>query len=135
MGVKKLIRFYFSAGSLERALDTVTQKIAISSAYSEAGCEYFAERILGVIALKQDLSVLWGRLDAVISGMSARDTATLKRYGSLRTGVKKLPAEERKEIHRAVMKFTRRAEGLRRRCGELYKTLCSCYCLLSSEAD
>lgn len=125
--------FYFSAGSLNKMLDGIIERLAVSSGQDVyAGCEVYFDRIVKVTEDKRRLSELWARLDGVLSKMTERDRETLKRYGAARTGVKK---EERKEIHRAAVKFARRAGGLLKGGGELYAVLCAYRCLISPAPD
>lgn len=124
--------FYFLAGSLNKMLDGIIERLAVSSGQDVyAGCEVYFDRIVKVTEDKRRLSELWARLDGVLSKMTERDRETLKRYGAARTGVKE---EERKEIHRAAVKFARRAGGLLKG-GELYAVLCTYRCLISPAPD
>lgn len=125
--------FYFSAGSLNKMLDGIIERLAVSSGQDVyAGCEVYFDRIVKVTEDKRRLSELWARLDGVLSKMTERDRETLKRYGAARTGVKE---EERKEIHRAAVKFARRAGGLLKGGGELYAVMCAYRCLISPAPD
>ena len=131
--IKLLMKFYFSAGSLERALDNIITRLALSSGQDVyAGCEVYFDKICKVLEDKRKLSELWARLDGVLRDMTERDRATLKRYAAARTGIK---GDEKKEIHRAAVKFTRRAGGLLKSGGELYSTLCAYRCLISPAPD
>ena len=124
--------FYFLAGSLNKMLDGIIERLAVSSGQDVyAGCEVYFDRIVKVTEDKRRLSELWARLDGVLSKMTERDRETLKRYGAARTGVKE---EERKEIHRAAVKFARRAGGLLKG-GELYAVMCAYRCLISPAPD
>lgn len=97
-----------------------------------AGCEVFAEKIIALIGVKGRLSELWARLDGYIKNMTESDRATLKRYAASRGGAK---GEEKREIHRATVKFERRAANLLNGGEELYKILCAYYSLLSPAPD
>lgn len=133
MKIKQLMAFYFLAGSLNKMLDGIIERLAVSSGQDVyAGCEVYFDRIVKVTEDKRRLSLLWARLDGVLSKMTERDRETLKRYGAARTGVKE---EERKEIHRAAVKFARRAGGLLKGGGELYAVLCAYRCLISPAPD
>ena len=92
MNVKRILRFYFYADTLEKVFDGIIFHSALSSAYI-AESELCAERICGLIGEKQERSALY-------------------RYASLRCGIKKLSDEERKAIKRAAVKFTRRARRI-----------------------
>lgn len=133
MKIKILLRFYFSAGSLNDALDRLITHLAVSSGLDiYGGCAAYAECIFGIVEVKQKLSELWGRLDGVLQKMTERDRRTLRRYAALRTGVK---GEEKREIHRAAVKFARRAGGLVSGGGEFYRILCAYRCLISPAPD
>lgn len=109
--VKKILRFYFSAESLERAFNNVIINNACSYADSYGG-DYYAERICNLIEEKQQLSGLWGYLDGVMGGLTATERAVLEGYAELRYGIKNLSDGRRREIKRVCMKFTRRAKRL-----------------------
>lgn len=133
MKIKRLLLFYFSAGSLDRALDNIITRLALSAGQDVyAGCEVYFERIVKVTEDKRKLSELWARLDGVLSNMTERDRAALKAYAAARTGVK---GDEKKEIHRAAVKFARRADGILKGGGEPYSVLCAYRCLISSAPD
>ena len=135
MVIKKLLRFYFSAGSLERALNNLIEGIACKSADGIRGCGYYADKISAIINVKAELSEIWAKLNGIIRGMSERDKTSLKRYASLRAGVSKLDISERRELHRATVKFTRRAQGRLKSAGTAYRTLCMYYGLINPEPD
>lgn len=109
--IKRVLRFYFSADSLERALNNLIIKGAYSSAYSSE-CEKYAEKICDLIGEKQSLSRLWEYLDKIMNGLSVDERGVLKSYARMRCGIKKLCGERRREIKRAAVKFTRRARRL-----------------------
>lgn len=120
MKSKQLIRFYFSAGSINKALDNLILDKALKSANYEKSGEYYAERILKIIGAKEELARLWNYLNGVISVMSEEERAVLKFYGGLRGGLSRLNLEEIKEVKRVTVKFRRHAryaerfqEGLR----------------------
>lgn len=115
MKSKRLLKFYFSADSLNRALDNLITQNALSSGDCYYGGEFYAERILELICAKKELNALWRYLDGVISGLPENDINILRYYGALRGGTAKLSAETVKEIKRVTVKFTRRA-----RCAERY---------------
>ena len=127
MKIKFLLRFYFSAGSLNDALDKIITHLAVSS-----GLDIYAERIFDIVETKRKLSCLWERLDGVLQKMTERDRQTLKNYAALRTGVK---GEEKREIHRAAVKFARRAGGLLSGGDDGYKALSAYRCLISPAPD
>ena len=131
--IKNIMRFYYSAGSLNRALDNIITRLALSSGLDVyAGCEEYFDKINKVTEDKRKLSELWARLDEILGKMTERDRAALKRYAAARVGIK---GGEKKEIHRAAVKFSRRAGGLLKSCGEQYLILCTYRCLISSAPD
>lgn len=135
MVIKKLLRFYFSAGSLERALNNLIEGIACRSAEGIRGCAYYADKILAVTAVKEELAALWAKLDSIVSAMSDNDVKSLKRYASMRTGVSKLDIAEKRELHRATVKFSRRAEGRLKSAGAAYRTVCVYYGIINPSPD
>ena len=78
---------------------------------------------------KGRLAELWARIDGVICGLTERDRLALKKYAAMRGGA---DGEEKREQHRAAVKFARRAQGLRRGGLDDYKLLCAYLCLISS---
>ena len=128
MKSKQLIRFYFSAGSVNKALDNLILNKALKSANYPGSCEYYAERILTLIDAKRELSKLWGYLDGVISSFSEREKSVLKFYGSLRTGLTKLSVARVKEVKRVTVKFTRHARHIGR-YGKGVRLVKEYYCL------
>ena len=92
------------------------------------------DKIEKLISDKATLAGLWARIDEVLTKMTARDRQSLKYYAAIR-GVKRLGEEVVRELHRAVMKFTRRAVGLIKATELQYKTLCTYYCLLGAPDD
>lgn len=132
MQIKYILRFYFSAGSLNATLDNIITYLAVSSGRDTfAGGEAYFDRISKLISVKRQLSDLWARLDKIIAEMTEKDRATLKRYAALRVGVK---GEEKREIHRAAVKFTRRAGSLLNG-GKALSALKAYRCLLSPAPD
>ena len=129
MKSKQLIRFYFSAGNINKALDNLILDKALKSANYPGSCEYFAERILALIDAKKELSKLWNYLDKIISFFSERERSVLKFYGHLRTGISKLPYTRAKEVKRVTVKFTRRAWQIGR-YGEGVRLVKEYYCLM-----
>lgn len=128
MKIKRLMRFYFFAGSLNKTLDDIIMNIACSSgADVYCGGLVYAERIAEIVQAKESLARLWARLNGVMEKLTERDRNTLKLYGALRVGPR---GEIKKEIHRAAVKFTRRAGGILSAESAAYETLCALYCLL-----
>ena len=131
--IKILLRFYFSAGSLNRALDNLILHLALAAGQDAyRGCGEYFDRITKLISDKSELSVLWAELDGVISGMTERDRAALSLYGGARGGI----AEGwKREVHRAAVKFSRRAGRLLAVRGGYYQLLRTYRCLISSAPD
>ena len=133
MKIKRLLRFYFSAGSLNRALDNIITRLALSSGQDVySGCEEYFDKICKLLEDKRRLGELWARLDGVLGNMTEGDRAALKLYAAARVGVK---GDEKREIHRAAVKFARRAAGLLNSGEELYKVMCAYRCLISPAPD
>lgn len=134
MKLKKLLRFYYSADSLNSALDNIIKGFAAAAATDVyRGCEYYFGKIAVVVEKKVGLSGLWRALDGIISKMSARDWETLGFYARLRTGTARLEEGVRREIHRAVVKFARRAGTSLDRFSAETDILNEYYCLISPE--
>ena len=129
MKSKQLIRFYFSADNINKALDNLILDKALKSANYGKSCEYYAERILALIDAKEELSKLWGYLDTVVSSLTERERSVLKFYGGLRTGLSRLTATRAKEVKRVTVKFTRHAR-LIGRYGEGVRLVKKYYCLM-----
>ncbi len=110
MRIKNVLRFYYSADSLERAIDNLITGRAYNSAGS--GGEECAEKICELIGEKSELSVLYNYLDGVITTLPEAERCALENYAVLRGGVKQLGEERIKLLKRAVMKFVRRARRL-----------------------
>lgn len=133
MKINSLLLFYYSAGSLNRALDNIITRLALAAGQDAyAGCEKYFDKICKVMEDKRLLGELWARLDGVIRNMTERDRAALKAYAAAREGIK---GDKKREIHRAAVKFARRAAGLIQGGGKLYPVLCAYRCLISSAPD
>ena len=109
MKVKRILRFYYCADSLERAFDNLILKIASSFDGSGFDC---ADRLCRIIGEKSELAALWDYLDGIISRLPEDDNAALGEYARLRCGIKRLAPDEIKRLRRAVIKFKRRARRL-----------------------
>ena len=114
MKSKRLLKFYFSADSLNRALDNLITQNALASENCYYSGEFYAERIIELICAKKELSALWRYLDGVISGFTDNEKNVLKYYGGMRGGTARLSAETVREIKRVTVKFKRRARSLDR---------------------
>lgn len=106
--LKKLLRFYYSAEGVNDALDGVISRLAFSSWRDPYGGEHSFDEVSRVVEIKAELSGLWAELNGVISAMTERDRQSLERYARLKTGIGALGEGERKELHRVLVKFTRR---------------------------
>ena len=110
MRLKRILRFYFSADSLNFAMDRLIKRLAIRSQESlGSAC---AERMCDVIGEKSKLSKLWGYIDTVLDTLSGGERRVLQDYSKMRTGIKGLEDDRRREIRRVCMKFTRHARRL-----------------------
>lgn len=114
MKCKKLLRFYFSAESVNRTLNNLITAAGCSSGNAAEDGLYYAEKLLGLIEVKRELSLLWRYLDGVMDGLKESERQILKRYGALRCGIAKLDEAERRGIRRAAVKFMRHCRGLGR---------------------
>ena len=123
MKCKKLLRFYFNAGALNKSLDNILLNYACGGA--ERGVESCACKMFDVIEAKREL----GGLNGVFEKFAAKDIAVLRFYGLSRTGVSRLPEKCRLEIKRLTARFCRRLGGLQsyRVALKLVETY---YCLL-----
>ncbi|MDE6667986.1 MAG: hypothetical protein K2K38_06565 [Clostridia bacterium] len=129
MKSKQLIRFYFSADNINKALDNLILDKALKSANFTRSCEYYAERISALICAKEELSKLWNYLDKVVSSLNQRERRVLKFYAGLRVGLSKLTLARAKEVKRVTVKFTRHARNIER-YGEGVRLVKEYYCLM-----
>lgn len=122
MKTKKILRFYFSADSLNKAFDTlmVNKACAANSSGVEA-----CEKLCSLVGDKIQLERLWGYLDGILSTFSEEERATLLKYSARRACLK----SSCKEVKRAVVKFMRRARRLEE-FEDSIATLGSYYCLI-----
>lgn len=133
--LKKILRFYFSAGSLNRALDGVILRLAASSWQDLCEGERTFDRVNAVIAVKAELKDFWARLNTVMEKLPRRDLLALEKYAALRTGVSPLDGEDRRAIHSALVKFKRRTGVLLSSSVRAYKCVCAYYALISPTPD
>lgn len=129
MKSKRILRFYFNAEAAERAMNNSIMRCACLSAGAEGGGEYYANKIAELICAKYKLSQLWGYIDGVAAKLSAADLGTLENYAAMRTGLSRAGEGAKKEIKRALAKFSRRAAFINR-YGEALKLVDGLYCLL-----
>ncbi len=114
MKSKRLLRFYFSAEGVDRALNNLITAAGCASFYAPGKGVYYAEKMLRLIEVKSELGLLWNYLDGILKEFSDVERQTLKRYGELRCGFSKLGDEDRRGIRRAAVKFARHARGIER---------------------
>lgn len=134
MNVKRLLRFYFSVDKLNCALDNLIMHCACGSGESVADGEECAERIIGLISAKRSLSLLWGYLNGVMQAFGEEDSALLMNYAYIRSGFSKLAAEERRNLRRVAVRFSRRAKNVQR-FDEGIRLVNAYYALLSGGAE
>lgn len=127
---KRLLRFYFSADRLNGALDNLILRFALGAYRENRGCAYSAEKITALIGVKTRLSLLWESLDCTLSSFSSPDRAVLEKYALLRTGVSRLGEEERRAVHRVVVRFSRRFQPRYSRVADGVKLVDEYYALL-----
>lgn len=128
--LKRVLKFYFAAEELNNALDKIIYaEAALSYKSGCSGTDDF-DRVAKLVETKGLLSDFWVRLNGVMGGMTERDVASLKYYASLRCGTRRLPEGDIRELHRAVTKFGRRAEGVLKSSGEQLKCVRAYYCLI-----
>ncbi|MBD5632415.1 MAG: hypothetical protein HDP34_04220 [Clostridia bacterium] len=125
---KRILRFYFFAEKLNDALDNLIYKHATAFDGYHDGT-YYAEKICELIGAKRELSELWQYLDGIMEKFTKGERAVLRFYGSMRCGIKKLSEENRREVKRVTVKFSRRAKLPERFNGAL-KIVADYYCLL-----
>lgn len=129
MKSKRILRFYFNADILEKAFNRLILNSAYKSAEGIGGGVYYVERILALIAAKDNLSELWKYLDNIISGLCDNDREVLRAYANMRTGIKHLPAAEQKAVKKAVIKLARHARNVER-FSEGIRLVNDYYCLM-----
>jgi len=131
MNCKQLLKFYFFAESLDKALNDLIMRSACDYDEFMRGCEYGADKICGLIEEKCRLGELWEYLDGIMGTFSVGERKILKFYGGLRTGTSRLKEEWRREIKRVTVKFVRRARGLGR-FGEGMGLVKRYFCLITA---
>ena len=133
--LKRVLRFYFSAGSLNDALDGIITRLAATSWQDIYGGEHTFDRVNRIIAVKEELKSFWARLNGVMEKLPQKDVIALKLYSSLRTGVTALAEGERRQIHSALVKFRRKVGNVISSGGKGYECICAYYALLSHNPD
>lgn len=128
MKSKKILRFYFTAEGVDRALNNLMDAVALGSVNDARGGAECAARLCDIIMIKERLGELWRYLDGVIGGMSREERLLLERYGKMRCGLSRLGEEERRSLRRVAVKFTRHARGVDR-FAEGLKLVCKYYAL------
>lgn len=102
MKVKILLKFYFNAEALNKRLDGLITYHACRAADNSF------EKVAALIEDKSKLCNLMYYLQGRFVKLTERDLAALKSYADLRVGIRNLEDGERRNIKRAVMKFTRK---------------------------
>lgn len=133
--LKKILRFYFSAGSLNATLDGIITRLAASSWSDICGGVHTYDKVNTLIEIKGELKDFWARLDKVMEKLPADDLLALKKYASLRTGVTLLADSERRRIHSALVKFKRKAGNVLSSGKRGYECVCAYYALISPSPD
>lgn len=105
MKTKKILRFYFTADSLERAFDNLIIHKACDSGSDALAT---AERLCSVIGDKMQLERLWAYLDGVLSQFSKEERLMLSGYAA-RRAQKDIDA---RAVRCTLAKFIRRARRL-----------------------
>lgn len=160
MNYKQLLKFYFYADGLNGALDKLAVHYAVSSADCAKGWDYYADKICALTEAKAELAELWAFLDGALSSVTEEDRRALKAYSvsAGRAGrafariaagggnggkQREVTAESAdlaetagktggKELHRSLMKFSRRVSGKIGRFSEPVKVLKEYYCFLNT---
>ncbi len=102
MKIKILLKFYFNAGKLNGKMDKF---IEYNACRADGGGFGRVEELLGDKIL---LCSLMDYLCGIFKKLTAKDWAALEKYSSLRVGIRHLCDVDRREIKRAVTKFTRK---------------------------
>lgn len=126
MKVKLLLKFYFNAAAFNGWLDNVITFNACR-VDGEAGFE----KVAAIVEDKRELCNLMNYLERKFERLAKEDIAALRRYAFLRVGIKNLEGGIRREIKRAVMKFTRRLTYIERHEEEIrtlrkYRAVLNC---------
>jgi hypothetical protein len=129
MNSKRVLKFYFAADMLNDAMDNLIEKLAINSREEYALCRDCASRICLIIEEKSELGILWGYLNGIIETFGKEDKDILKKYALRRTGISKLPKETKRDIHRVVTRFSRKAESRIENYAEGMRLVDAYYCL------
>lgn len=123
MKTKKILRFYFSADSLEKAFDNLIINKACDK-YSDSLDT--AEALCSIIGDKIQLERLWAYLDGILSGFSEEERKILSDYSA-----RCAHRGDEKAVKRTVIKFTRRAHRLEEFQNEI-SVLNKYYCLIKA---
>ncbi|MGN1104280.1 MAG: hypothetical protein ACI4QI_05325 [Candidatus Coproplasma sp.] len=133
--LKRVLRFYFSAGSLNVALNNIITRLAATSWQDVFGGEHTFDKVNTVIEVKEELKEFWARLNGVMEKFPRSDYEALKKYASLRVGVSPSDNDERRKMHSALVKFRRRAINVLLSSQRGYRCVCAYYALISSAPD
>lgn len=104
--IRGILRFYFSADSLERAFENLILRRACNP-YRD-GFET-AEKICGLIDEKIELEKLWSYLNVILNSFSEEEKLRLRSYALRRRGE---GGKDGRAENSAVVKFSRRARRL-----------------------
>jgi hypothetical protein len=110
--VKKILRFYFCADKLNSSLDNLIERFALCSFESDRECMYYANKILKLIEVKTNLSLVWGYLNGILQKFDEEETGWLIYYSNLRCGLTHFDCQKYNNVHRVLVKFSRRAANV-----------------------
>ena len=90
-----------------------------------------AERIISLICAKQSLSLLWGYLNGVMQAFCDADCELLLLYAFMRGGLSKFDQEQKRNLRRVTVRFSRKVKNLER-FAEGIKLVNSYYALMNN---
>lgn len=123
-----MLKFYFSADRLEKGLNNLILKNALSS--SRYNAEECADKIIRLIFAKQQLAELYAFIDVQLKRFDEAEVSVLRDYALMRGGISKICKNKRREIRRLIARFSRRAERGTARYLQALKYVGEYYCLL-----
>lgn len=129
MKLKRLLRFYFAAEGLNQTLDKLIYACALSAMEGSKPCGYYAEKACSLVAAKEELCGLYSYLDGIFSTVTEKDVRALKSYAFC-CCANRLDESERRELHRATVKFSRRIVNFPPRFINACRIIGEYYCLL-----
>ena len=122
MKLKKILRFYFGADSLERAFDNLIKAKALNT---ESDALETADMLCSIIGEKIRLERLWAYIDGIILTFSDAERSVLLKYCVMTP----YDYDVRRETKRVTIKFTRRAKRLKDFADDI-SILNKYYCLI-----